>query len=87
MFKDLPEGQTHSFNDGCGEKEHNKCNAVINALGPMICKADVPCRFHPKEKREWEEGLRDVLNNWLGNRKDDIAGNPAKIVFSCRCRT
>ena len=24
MFKDLPEGQTHSENDGCGEKEHNK---------------------------------------------------------------
>ncbi len=23
MFKDLPEGQTHSFNDGCGESEHN----------------------------------------------------------------
>lgn len=23
MFKDLPEGQTHSENDGCGEKEHN----------------------------------------------------------------
>ena len=23
MFKDSPEGQTHSFNDGCGEKEHN----------------------------------------------------------------
>lgn len=24
MFKDLPEGQTHSFNDGCGEPAHNK---------------------------------------------------------------
>lgn len=24
MFKDLPEGQTHSFNDGCGIAEHNK---------------------------------------------------------------
>jgi len=23
MLKDLPEGQTHSFNDGCGESEHN----------------------------------------------------------------
>ena len=23
MFTDLPEGQTHSFNDGCGMPEHN----------------------------------------------------------------
>lgn len=23
MIKDLPEGQTHSYNDGCGEPEHN----------------------------------------------------------------
>ena len=23
MFKDTKEGQTHSFNDGCGEPEHN----------------------------------------------------------------
>lgn len=23
MFKETPEGQTHSFNDGCGEPEHN----------------------------------------------------------------
>lgn len=23
-FKDSPEGQTHSYNDGCGEKEHNQ---------------------------------------------------------------
>lgn len=23
MFQDLPEGQTHSFNDGCGEPAHN----------------------------------------------------------------
>lgn len=23
MFKDLPEGQTHYENDGCGIKEHN----------------------------------------------------------------
>ena len=22
-FKDLPEGQTHSYNDGCGEPAHN----------------------------------------------------------------
>lgn len=24
MFKDLPEGQTHYENDGCGEPSHNK---------------------------------------------------------------
>ncbi len=24
MFKDLPEGQTHYENDGCGIREHNK---------------------------------------------------------------
>ena len=23
MIKDLPEGQTHYYNDGCGEPEHN----------------------------------------------------------------
>lgn len=23
MFKDTKEGQTHSYNDGCGEPEHN----------------------------------------------------------------
>lgn len=23
MFKDTPQGTTHSYNDGCGEKEHN----------------------------------------------------------------
>lgn len=23
MFKDTEEGQTHSFNDGCGEPAHN----------------------------------------------------------------
>lgn len=25
MFEDLPEGQTHSYNDGCGEPAHNCC--------------------------------------------------------------
>lgn len=24
MFKELPEGQTHYENDGCGEKDHNQ---------------------------------------------------------------
>lgn len=23
MFKELHEGKTHSYNDGCGESEHN----------------------------------------------------------------
>lgn len=26
MIKDLPEEQTHSFNDGCGMPEHNTMN-------------------------------------------------------------
>jgi len=31
MFKDLKQGETHSWNDGCGEPEHNlickECNS------------------------------------------------------------
>lgn len=32
MFKELPEGQTHSFNDGCGEKEHNCACKLASCL-------------------------------------------------------
>lgn len=27
MIKDTPQGQTHSFNDGCGEPAHNETQA------------------------------------------------------------
>lgn len=40
-FKDSPEGQTHSFNDGCGEQTHNEvivCAAihVEEVEGPQL---------------------------------------------------
>ena len=32
MFKELPEGQTHSFDDGCGMPEHNSVNDAKNQI-------------------------------------------------------
>ena len=29
MFKDTPEGKTHSYGDGCGEPEHNQNRCCI----------------------------------------------------------
>ena len=29
MLKELKEGQTHYFNDNCGEKEHNKDTRIL----------------------------------------------------------
>ena len=32
MFKDNPEGQTHSYNDGCGEPVHNGVKIPIEKM-------------------------------------------------------
>lgn len=47
MIQELPEGQTHSFNDGCGEGEHNdkklmkKGDKIWILLGGSYCEAEV----------------------------------------------
>ena len=47
MFKDTKDGQTYSWNDGCGEKEHNSTEEKIV---PPIPGQD-----------SWEEDFYDVL--------------------------
>lgn len=38
-YKDLPEGQTHSYNDGCGEPEHNMTTPKIEDREvPFYCE-------------------------------------------------
>ena len=34
-FKDTKEGQTHSFNDGCGEPEHNDKKDNNDFINPL----------------------------------------------------
>ena len=51
MFKDTKEGETHSFNDGCGEPQHND----MTTMTPL-----------QKEIEAFEkEKLGDL--NWCGN--------------------
>ncbi len=46
-MKDLPEGTTHFYNDGCGEPENNeKCNALIHASGLWCANPKVGCPLH-----------------------------------------
>jgi len=35
MMKDTPEGQTHSFNDGCGDPAHNFIEDFDKKIGMM----------------------------------------------------
>ena len=42
MFKELPEGQTHSYGDGCGDKNHNKFCKDCMAHGWWEGKHDCP---------------------------------------------
>lgn len=66
MFKDLPEGQTHSENDGCGEKEHNKdmkkskcCGASVSGgIVYYLCdRCGEECSLAAEEKKEKIEKL------------------------------
>lgn len=49
MFKDSPEGQTHSFGDGCGESAHNQqphknnCPIRIAEKGQWAASIDPEC--------------------------------------------
>ena len=40
MFKDLPEGQTHSQQDGCGDIDHNEwcsgCGKLLRRYVPTL---------------------------------------------------
>ena len=47
MFKDLPEGQTHFQNDGCGEPAHNDPSKLIEPTPPSM---------------EWEERFREQFH-------------------------
>lgn len=70
MFKDLPEGQTHSYNDGCGEPEHNK-----KSLSTIIKEAEnsfdeLEFASCPTEEQEpfywrWTEHGKDILKSFL----------------------
>ena len=53
MFKDSQEGQTHSFNDGCGELEHNKWTIdfdkfikLANEIKELTKKEQCRCNCH-----------------------------------------
>lgn len=60
-MKDLPEGQTHSQNDGCGEPAHNimnnennhECGTIIHASDGSRCANDgaLPKAFDDFTKR------------------------------------
>ena len=41
MFKDLPEGQTHYENDGCGMKEHNPMKPKEKRIEKLNSVSDV----------------------------------------------
>ena len=63
MFKETSEGQTHSFNDGCGEPEHNKDMKKEKISGKMMGKKpfrvqDLIDKAVKKENKAWREGAR-----------------------------
>ena len=37
MFKETPDGQTHSYNDGCGEPAHNYHQTPCVPHGVFVC--------------------------------------------------
>ena len=64
MFKESKEGQTHSWNDGCGEPAHNQrsaecCEWCRGYLEGSCIKVD--CKCHPAVEKE-EAGTLKVSN-------------------------
>ncbi len=51
-FKDLPEGETHSYNDGCGEPAHND---MLN--NKQECKY---CQAYKSHSCCWEQGEKSA---------------------------
>ena len=68
-FKDLPIGTTHSFNDGCGEKEHNSkqkpcfhCKKLheTDSTGMSICEECRKEHLPPQDKRKKNNNTDEV---------------------------
>ena len=77
MFKDLPEGQTHSYNDGCGDPAHNMNIKGCPHLSCLVYHKDGVCncdmaRYCPECKGAYanipitSDGIKDNMNikNW-----------------------
>lgn len=54
-FKDLPEGQTHYENDGCGEPEHNAVKP-IDGTEVYFQNKDVPKKIKAWILWDWTHG-------------------------------
>ena len=51
-FKDTKEGETHSYNDGCGDLEHND---------PLLIKVlKMPVTYQRLQNKMYDAGLRDM---------------------------
>lgn len=61
MFKDTPDGQTHSFNDGCGEPAHNDAapkDIVEGMIGKHIGPVIKACFYNDGTKKS----ITDVID-------------------------
>lgn len=59
MFKDLPEGKTHSENDGCGEPAHNAVSSVSVFIYPM---SQIFMDFRMSLLEENPDGKTKIIN-------------------------
>lgn len=56
-LKDTKEGETHSFNDGCGVGEHNNftCKQCDTVIVYVLDRQLVGCKHHPVQGKTYAE--------------------------------
>ncbi len=61
MFKELTEGQTHSYNDGCGDINHNCCKECYETKDKICCMPSCKCHQETSIKRMgWREEIQSL---------------------------
>ncbi len=92
MFKDLPEGQTHSFNDGCipphvmpeTTSQGNCCDKCKSSLGYPDCMTNCECHQGTTSQEEWEIRFDKAFPNNLQFGYLDIPDIKSFIRFQIK---
>ena len=64
MFKESPEGQTHSYNDGCGELEHNNLKTILESFNELQFTT-CPTEEKPPFYWRWTDEAKETFKNFL----------------------
>lgn len=80
MFKDTPEGQTHSYNDGCGMPEHNNQSVDRQQVMEELVKGLVE-RLKQMQKNELVYEKPTQVNG-LAKKKRLVTTKPYKTPLN-----